>query len=352
MASYYDLQQSEREFWNVKGRLREIENNIPGGRTPEQDKRNTAVRDWLDARRREIEAAAKRDGWNKNNRRDRHAQLAPAKLDKAECQVMCELPSGNATDTEQAYIAERKAWWRVDTEGQDKLQKLKKQNYDWLVGRRKYIWQLAEGKVDGEQPGWDRANREQRYENLCVATRYGGPWDEWKKTHNVFTGEAKAPPDGGKTGRDAAVKNARSHLGTREKPLGSNRGTPQPSGWQKRVYGGDGVPWCACFTTCMAWDAGVKGSGSAGVIVCVDLARRGQGIYRGWTTDPSKVRKGDHAVVGSTSTHIEMVIDDNNARHTIGGNTSGSYNGSQANGDGVYERHRGADVVGWCLVRF
>ena len=187
---------------------------------------------------------------------------------------------------------------------------------------------------------------------MQIATKTGSGYENWKKTHNITTGEKKDDPKS--TGRDAAVKNAKSYLGTKENPLGSNKGSPQPSKWQQRVLGYDGQPWCACFVTCMAWDAGVSGYGSAGVQQCVNYAKAGtsNSIYRAWTTDPSKVRKGDHAVIGSTSTHIEMVIDDSDAKHTIGGNTSGSYNGSQSNGDGVYERWRGSDVVGWCLVRF
>ena len=346
-GEYSALTQAEREWWNVLGRLREVRDNL-GGLTPEQAARLEEARAWLEQRRAEIERAAETDGWDENDRSARFGQLAPGNLDRAGCRVLCELPTGNSTRTEQKYLAERKVWWRVDTTGQDRLQKLKAQNYDWLCERRRQVWRLAEGSVPGEAPGWDRADRRQRYDNLCIATRHGSAYRKWRETHDPFTGEPTA-----EAGRDVAVRNARAALGTRERPSGSNRGTPQPSGWQRRVFGSDGVPWCACFTTCMAWDAGVTGAGSAGVAVCVDLARRGKGIYRGWTTDPSEVKRGDHAVIGSVTSHIGMVVDDADACHTIEGNTSGSHNGSQFNGDGVYERRRRrSEVVGWCLVRF
>jgi hypothetical protein len=135
-----------------------------------------------------------------------------------------------------------------------------------------------------------------------------------------------------------------------ERPAGSNRGSPQPSGWQKRVIGADGYAWCACFTTCMAWDAGVKGGSSAGVVVCMDMAQKGQGMFRGWTTDPSKVLRGDFAVVGCPSCHIGLVVDSDNPCHLIegNGNDGGSYNG----GEVVEKRRSRSEIKGWCLVDY
>jgi hypothetical protein len=115
----------------------------------------------------------------------------------------------------------------------------------------------------------------------------------------------------------------------------------------RRVYGGTGIPWCACFAVCSAWDAGVKGSGTASVQLNVNLARKGQGIYRGYTTDPSRVRAGDHCAVISTSTHTEVVVDA--PYMCIGGNTGPSNisNGGMVAGP----TNRRGKIVGWMLIR-
>jgi hypothetical protein len=38
-----------------------------------------------------------------------------------------------------------------------------------------------------------------------------------------------------------------------ESPRGSNTGNPEPNGWERRIYGGIGVPWCAC-AVCSWWE--------------------------------------------------------------------------------------------------
>jgi len=76
-------------------------------------------------------------------------------------------------------------------------------------------------------------------------------------------------------------------------------------------------------------------------------------MFRGYTTDPAKVMRGDFAIVGCKTCHIELCIDNDDPYHTIGGNTSSGTGGSQYNGGGVYERHRGhSEVIGWCLVDY
>jgi hypothetical protein len=241
-------------------------------------------------------------------------------------------------------------WWNVSSvDEQTKSWRLA--NSNGLTTIRKQIYSLA------EQTGWDKLNRKVRWNNLCVATKTGKPYESWQAGHNDHTGEPTTP-SGGSAGTDTssrgkAVSRARSYLGVHETPAGSNRGTPQPSTWQLRVIGHDGYAWCACFTACMAWDAGVVGGSSAGVAVCVDMAKRGIGMYRGWTTDPSKVLRGDHAVIGCGSCHIGMVVDSANPYHTIEGNTSPGKEGSQFNGGCVAEKTRGkGEIVGWCLVDY
>ena len=197
----------------------------------------------------------------------------------------------------------------------------------------------------------DINDRAARYQNLCIATNWGKAADAYQKSHNKYGQEL--PQEATSSPRAQAVSNARRYLGTNERPAGSNRGLPQPSGWQIRTYGSAGVPWCACFTSCMCWDAGVKGSSSAGVAVIVSMAKRGQGMFRGYTTNPANVQRGDMAIVGCGSCHIGLVADSNNPYHLIEGNTSPGTEGSQFNGGTVAEKTRPkGNIIGWALVDY
>jgi hypothetical protein len=83
----------------------------------------------------------------------------------------------------------------------------------------------------------------------------------------------------------------------------------------------------------------------------VQLAKQGKGIYKGWTTDPSKVHAGDHAFIGDDH---QGVIYDRDTGETIEGNTSSGSGGSQWNGGQVAKRNRGWGywTSGFGLVRF
>jgi len=194
----------------------------------------------------------------------------------------------------------------------------------------------------------NKANdRQTRYDNLCIATHHGSAYEDWAATHNKW---GQPISDGKKSTRSACKDWLDSYLGVSEDPPNSNKGNPQPSEWQKRVYGSDGVAWCACFAVCSAWDNGVTGSGTAGVANNTDLAKKGQGIYRGYTTDPSKLHAGDHAFIGSS--HTGVVYDTASAT-TVEGNTSPGSEGSQYNGGCVAKRQRGWGYwTGFGLVRF
>ena len=146
------------------------------------------------------------------------------------------------------------------------------------------------------------------------------------------------------------MQRCENYLGVNESPAESNKGQPQPCGWQDRVYGSCGVAWCACFAVCMAWDAGVQGSGTAGVSANIDLAKRGAGIFRGYTTDSSRVQPGDHAMISCSTCHTGVVVDP--PYTNIEGNTSPGSEGSQYNGGCVAKRNRQGAVIGWGLVRF
>jgi hypothetical protein len=206
------------------------------------------------------------------------------------------------------------------------------------VERRKRLYKLNKDKPTD--------SRKRRYDVLCIATQDGSAYKEWDRTHNKWGVPIKPKPDPD-TAAAGIVRWCNKYVGVKEHPPGSNRGEPQPSGWERRVYGGTGVPWCACFTVCSAWDAGVKGSGTASVQLNVNLARRGQGIYRGYTTDHRRVRPGDHCAVISTSTHTEVVVGPS-AWDCIGGNTGPS---NISNGGMVARQHRRGQIVGWLLIR-
>jgi hypothetical protein len=81
----------------------------------------------------------------------------------------------------------------------------------------------------------------------------------------------------------------------------------------------------------------------------VYIEEQGQGIYRGYTTDPSKVHAGDHAFISDDHTGV---IYDRDTGQTVEGNTSAS-GGSQWNGGQVAKKTRGWGYwTGFGLVRY
>jgi hypothetical protein len=349
-VSYGDLTEGEQAHWNEYTNLRGI-SDWPGFDAA-QDQRRADSRQWILDRRQYISDLAngkvegQPSGWNTSNRKARYDFLGGLNsgAPKHEVRLPC---SGTATDTEKVYVEEREVYLAFGSTTDE--QKARKQaNVDWLVSRRKQLWHLMKDDPDGNK----KNDRQTRYDNLCIATHHGSAYDAWKETHNKW-GEPYTPSSGGssKSGRSKCKDWLDSYLGVTENPANSNKGNPQPSGWQKRVYGSDGVPWCACFAVCSSWDNGVSGSGTAGVYNNVQLAKQGKGIYRGWTTDPSKVHAGDHAFIGSDHTGV---IYDRNTGQTVEGNTSSASGGSQYNGGGVFKRSRGFGYwsAGFGLVRY
>lgn len=134
-----------------------------------------------------------------------------------------------------------------------------------------------------------------------------------------------------------AVHEAKRWLGYKEGP--NNR----------TVFGGrtgyQNQPWCGSFTDCVLKDAGVRKPGSSvwtpGGATAYQKAKR-------WYSTP---KVGDEAYFDFPNdgvdriSHVEIVIGTSRWKShgevtTIGGNTSSGMNGSQRNGDGVYQRTR------------
>jgi hypothetical protein len=349
-GTYGDLTAAEAATWNEYTNLRAL-SDWPGF-DDAQDQRRAAARTWLQDRREYIERLAKGEvdgqekGWDVGDRRSRYDFLSDANLNSGAPKHEVRLPcSGKATDAEKAYIEEREIYLTFASQYDE--QRLRKQaNVAWLVDRRRKLWHLI--RTD---PGNNEAqDREQRYDDLCVATHFGAAYDKWEQTHNKWGVPENGA--GSSSGRAACKEWLETQLGISESPAGSNRGAPQPSGWQKRVFGSDGVAWCACFAVCSAWDNGVTGTGTAAVFNNIQLAKKGQGIYRGFTTDLSKVRPGDHAFIDCSTCHTGVVYDPHGPV-TIEGNTSPGQEGSQYNGGTVARKQRPAGAfIGFGLVRF
>jgi len=160
-----------------------------------------------------------------------------------------------------------------------------------------------------------------------------------------------------RTSRQKAVRYAAGFIGLTEKPPGSNRHPGTIIDRCQQRFGMLGVPWCGCFAGDVLVTAGVKGVTSrvASVALIEQDARAHRAPFRGWTTDPSQVRRGDLCVVGGPGVHVELVQEalDGGGSINIGGNTSPGSAGSQANGGGVWRRHRSAsEVYGWALVDY
>lgn len=140
----------------------------------------------------------------------------------------------------------------------------------------------------------------------------------------------------------AVLDVARSQLGTRESPPGSNR-TPYGA-----VYGLDGQPWCQifvwwCFRRADAGHLLPKGAYTPAV------ARwyRDRGQW-GSTPRPGALAYFRFPGLGRIS-HVGIVetVPGDGSVITIEGNTSAGTSGSQRDGDGVWRRRRRAYIAGY-----
>jgi hypothetical protein len=357
MSNYDLLTPAEADTYDEYCRLRQLSD------WPEFDdgqaKRKADAGEWIEDRRDYIERLANGEvegeppGWDTSNRRERYDFLgtkssgSPARL--------CQLPTTDATDSEAVHISEREVWWRIDTD-YDAQRARKQACTDWLVERRKYVWRLAEGQIEGETPGWDIANRSERFDNLCIATKHGSAYEDWCDEYNETTGEKKGD------WRDKSAAWHNGHVGITEDPANSN--------CDKRADGirtsQDGCangtwlrnqPWCGCWAWSGLYAAGKVKKGDswlASVASIEDYARAGHGPFKGWTTDGSKAKAGDLVVLFGRGQHVGTVREITSSTcKTWEGNTSSSDGGSQSNGGGSYkrERSRSSETYGYALVK-
>jgi hypothetical protein len=262
-------------------------------------------------------------------------------------------------DEEGVLISEREMWWR-NPKGQYAEQSARRQQCtDELVARRKYVWNLAEGNVAGTTPGWDHANREQRYYNLQVATKAGSGYADWSETHDTTTGEPKSSGGGDSGGsgsgssRDRALAWMESHRGLYEDPDGSNCDSRSDGirAAQDRCANGSGLrnqPWCGVWCWNALDAAGVENLGywnMASVEWIESTARAKKPPFTGWTTDGDTVKPGDLVCLFSPGQHVGMV------RSVSSGSVS-TEEGNTSDTSAARSRSRSTDVVGYAKVAY
>jgi hypothetical protein len=155
---------------------------------------------------------------------------------------------------------------------------------------------------------------------------------------------------------------ARSQVGTRENPAGSNSGGKITT-WLRGV-GIGAAPWCGAFAHANAKEYGVQVTQEIRYCPWAEAhARAGTGGLQSFTTN-WKIASGwvdeDRLVFAlynfgsGIAQHISGAVlgVTDTETHDIEGNTSSGNQGSQDNGGMVAERHRSNSLVkGWILVR-
>src|SRR5262245_42397647 len=219
MSDYDKLTAAEQDTYDEYCRLRQI-SDWSGFDDAQQGRKDDAGKRISD-RRDELQCLMKSDPKNNAayNRQARYDFLGTTSSGKPA--RLCQLPTTGCTAAESSYITEREMWWRIETDYDDQ-KKRKQACTDWLTNQRQFVWRCAEGK---EQPqyaaGWTINNRQQRYYNLQVATKYGSGYDDWAKNYNTTTGAPKSSGGGsssGKSWRDKSGDWHDAHLGITEDP--------------------------------------------------------------------------------------------------------------------------------------
>jgi hypothetical protein len=183
-----------------------------------------------------------------------------------------------------------------------------------------------------------------------------------EEAYQRFREEPEEEPSPSGSPREKAMKHQEGKVGITEDPSGSNcdhREDGIRRSQDECAGGGTWLryqPWCGCWAYRALQVAGVKGIDShlASVASIEDAARSGSKCYRGWSTDRSKVKKGDLVIIGGYGVHVEQVRGFSGSNVlTYGGNTSPGTSGSQSNGGGAFKRSRyPSEVRGFALVRY
>lgn len=182
-------------------------------------------------------------------------------------------------------------------------------------------------------------------------------WDDYsKKLYKGYAGTSA------QAGRDTVMQHHAKRVGYTENPADSNCDNRSDGIKTSQLHTAGGgtwllyQPWCGCWCFYGLESGGVQGLGSwmASVASIEEYAKGKNGCFKGWTTDRSKVKKGDLVVIGGYGVHVETVRGFNGSSTlTYGGNTSSGSSGSQSNGGGAYARTRSpGEVRGYALVRY
>jgi hypothetical protein len=164
-------------------------------------------------------------------------------------------------------------------------------------------------------------------------------------------------------GLAAIAKHASEFIGVHENPPNSNRGQPNPSGWEQH-FGIDGAPWCGAFAGSMLLAAG--GHPSARVVYCpyiVQDAKAGVSGFAKWHPrgDEKNAKPGCFVLYDwngdGVADHVGIVRGFSGGNvGTIEGNTSKQNDptGSQSDGGIVAARSRAINstVMGYAEPRF
>lgn len=168
------------------------------------------------------------------------------------------------------------------------------------------------------------------------------------------------------TPRGRALRWLSTHRGLTEQPPGSNtdKRIDGIRAAQVRLAAGDkylvGEPWCGTWAGNALRAGGVKVDGRVASVAWIEKqARAKRKPFRGWTTDPRQVQRGDLVVLFGKGVHVGVVRNCRWPVRKLGyiitdeGNTSSGNEGSQDNGGGSYRRLRKlSDVHGYALVDY
>lgn len=256
---------------------------------------------------------------------------------------------------ENVLIKERCYYVKWNSEYDEQKQR-KLDNLNELEELRKELWH------SGEDHGWDEYHREQRYDNLQIASHYGSAWDAWQNGTYKYPDPDPAFHESKGDWRDKSANWHESHLGITESPPDSNCDSRSDGIRTSQDGCANGTwlryqPWCGCWAWSGLYAGGKVAKGDswlASVASIEDYAKAGKGPFKGWTTDGSKAKKGDLVVLFGRGQHVGTVRSvDSSYCYTWEGNTSSGSSGSQSNGGGSYKRSRSrsTETYGYALVK-